>query len=92
MNVEYRFNSDLNGVITYRWLEKELSSFDDSSVYFVIEGFYDRWNSEKEEQSPNLENILNFMDSKSFIFVSMFPMGNPNCKEMVFKKEIKTIL
>ena len=82
-----RFNSEWKGVITYRWLEKELSSFDESSTYFVIEGFYDRRDYEKNEQSPNLENILNFMKEKGFKFVSMFPMGNPNCKEIVFERE-----
>ena len=82
-----RYNSELGGTITYRWLEQELSSFDDSLVYFVVEGFYDSWDDEKEEKSPNLEGILNFMDSKGFTFISLFPMGNPNCKEMVFKRK-----
>ena len=51
--------------------------------YFVSFGT----NKGAAEQSPNLEGILNFMDSKSFTFVSMFPMGNPSCKEMVFRRK-----
>lgn len=81
-NMRTRTNEKNELTITIEWLEKEIEQHHEP--YFVIQGFYDSWDSLKDEKSPNLETILNFMYQKGYHLVSVQPMGNPNCKEMVF--------
>jgi hypothetical protein len=71
-------------VITLEWLEEEINHHEET--YMVIEGFYASWDELKNEPSPNLETILNFMFSKGYECISIQPMGNPSCKEIIFKK------
>ena len=80
MRARTNIKNDLT--ITFEWLEKETSRH--IHPYFVIEGFYSSWDNLKDEKSPNLEEILNYMHQKGFQLVSINPMGNPSCKEMVF--------
>lgn len=77
-----RTNEKNDLTITLEWLEKETAQH--VYPYFVLEGFYSSWDCIKEVVSPNLEEILNYMHQKGFQLVSITPMGNPNCKEMVF--------
>ncbi|PLS19008.1 hypothetical protein CVD28_00985 [Bacillus sp. M6-12] len=77
-----RTNDKNDLTITLEWLEKEVQNHHEP--YLVIEGFYNTWDFEKDEKSPNLETILNFMYQVGYKLVSIQPMGNPNCKEMVF--------
>ena len=78
-----RTNVKNNHTITLEWLESITNSHMDK--YLVIDGFYDSWDDEKNAKSPNLETILNFMCTKGYDLVSISKMGNPNCKEIVFK-------
>jgi cobalamin biosynthesis Co2+ chelatase CbiK len=77
-----RANIENDMTITLEWLEKQVKNH--FEPYLVIEGFYSSWDRIKDEKSPNLETILNFMYQKGYKLVSIQPMGNPNCKEMVF--------
>jgi hypothetical protein len=77
-----RTNEKNELTITIEWLEEETKHHHDP--YLVIEGFYSSWDNLKDMVSPNLEEILNFMYQKGYSLVSIQPMGNPNCKEMVF--------
>jgi hypothetical protein len=80
--IRTRTNDENELTITIEWLEKEIEEHHEP--YLVIQGFYDTWDTKKEEKSPNLEVILNYMYQKGYNLVSIQPMGNPNCKEMVF--------
>lgn len=77
-----RTNQNNGLTITLDWLEKEVEKHHEP--YLVIEGFYSTWDEDKDEPSPNLETILNFMYERGYHLVSIHPLGNPNYKEMVF--------
>ncbi|WP_456364184.1 hypothetical protein [Priestia aryabhattai] len=70
--------------ITLEWLHQIAKNH--NSKYLVIDGFYDTWDNAKNEKSPNLETILNYMYECGYDLVSIHPMGNPNCKEIIFKQ------
>jgi len=70
--------------ITLEWLHEVTRNH--NGKYLVIDGFYDSWDNFKNERSPNLETILNYMFDCGYELVSIQPMGNPTCKEMVFKR------
>lgn len=68
--------------ITFEWLEKETANH--LEPYFVIEGYYRHYNSEEDKDLPNLEDILNFMHQKGFQLISVNPISNSLCKELIF--------
>lgn len=79
-----RTNLKNDYTITLEWL-CEITE-EHNNKYLVIDGFYDNWDNIKNEKSPNLETILNFMFDRGYKLVSIQPMGNPNCKEIVFER------
>lgn len=79
-------NNENRLTITLEWLEVVLEIH--KEPYLVIEGFYDGWNDVKNEKSPSLQEILNFMFEKGYELVTIQPMGNPYCKEIIFKKRM----
>ncbi|WP_394555273.1 hypothetical protein C1N61_26415 (plasmid) [Priestia aryabhattai] len=77
-----RTNLENDYTITLEWLYEITEKHD--KKYLVIDGFYNSWDDIKNEKSPDLETILNYMYECGYNLVSIQPMGNPNCKEMVF--------
>ncbi|WP_341285336.1 hypothetical protein [Priestia megaterium] len=80
MSARTNLNNDYT--ITLEWLYEITEKHDNK--YLVMDEFYDNWDNIKNEKSPNLETILNYMFNRGYDLVSIQPMGNPNCKEMVF--------
>lgn len=87
-----RVDNSNEATITFEWLEEEIKKENRngrswiSNPYFVVEGYYDNWDIKKDEKSPNLEAILNFMHSQSFSLVHIDSPANGNYKMLVFKR------
>lgn len=81
-----RYNKENEAVLTFKWLEKELTTIPTEQKYIVIEGYYDNWDNQKNEKSPDLEGILNFMDNKGFEFIDQFEL-NMSYRQLIFKRK-----
>lgn len=80
-----RSNVERDDNITFDWLEQEVQSHKER--YLVIRGWIDIYDEALGGKTPNLEELLNFMDERGYEFVNIYPMHNPAYKEIVWKRK-----